>query len=77
MPGTCGEYVFCAWYSLSTVLFPGWPGPHHSPDCCEDLEDSSGGQDVFHLSDTEEEVLVQLVRLYFLKNSNSSYFFSF
>ncbi|CAG09815.1 unnamed protein product, partial [Tetraodon nigroviridis] len=37
-----------------------WPGPHHSADLCEGLEDSSGGQDVFHPSDIEEEVLVQL-----------------
>lgn len=41
----------------------GWPGAHHSVDICEGLEEWSGGRDAFHPSDTEEEVLVQLVRL--------------
>ncbi|XP_024139656.1 proto-oncogene DBL isoform X1 [Oryzias melastigma] len=35
-----------------------WPGAHHSVDICEDLEDWSGGQDVFRL--TEDTPLVQL-----------------
>lgn len=70
MPGRCGEKVFSAWYSLNTALVSGWPGPHHSADFCEGLEESSGGQDVFHPSDMEEEVLVQLVRLYLVKKSS-------
>eukprot|EP00064_Thunnus_orientalis_P002095 superscaffoldBa00000145_g2102 len=37
-----------------------WPGAHHSVDICEGLEEWPGGQDTFHPSDTEEEVLVQL-----------------
>lgn len=69
--GRCGK-VFSAWYSLSTALVPGWPGPHHSADFCEGLEDSSGGQDVFHLSDMEEEVLVQLVRRSFTFQQTST-----
>lgn len=40
----------------------GWPGAHHSVDACEDLEEWSGGQDGPQLSDTEDEVLVQLVK---------------
>lgn len=47
--------------TLSNVCFVGWPGAHHSVDICEDLEEWSGGRDAFHPSDTEEEVLVQLV----------------
>lgn len=70
MPGRCGEEVFRACCSLSTALVPGWPGTHRSEDLCEGLEDSSGGQDIFHPSDMEEEVLVQLVRLYFMKKSS-------
>lgn len=42
----------------------GWPGAHHSVDICEGLEEWPGGRDAFHPSDTEEEVLVQLVRPY-------------
>lgn len=42
---------------------PGWPGAHHSVDICEGLEEWPGGRDPFHPSDTEDEVLVQLVRL--------------
>lgn len=49
--------------SLSAVRVSGWPGAHHSVDICEGLEEWSGGQDAFHPSDTEEEALVQLVRL--------------
>lgn len=49
-------------------MVPGWPGPHHSADICEGLEDWSGGLDVFHPSDTEEEALVQLVRPYFVND---------
>lgn len=45
----------------SHVCVPGWPGAHHSIDACEDLE-WPGGRDAFHPSDTDEEVLVQLVR---------------
>lgn len=41
---------------------PGWPGAHHSVDACEDLEEWTGGQDAPRPSDTEDEVLVQLVR---------------
>lgn len=41
---------------------PGWPGAHHSVDACEDLEEWAGGQDAPQPSDTEDEVLVQLVR---------------
>ncbi|KAF3838589.1 hypothetical protein F7725_010357 [Dissostichus mawsoni] len=37
-----------------------WPGAHNSVDICEGLQEWSGGQDAFHPSDTEEEVLVQL-----------------
>lgn len=45
----------------SKVCVPGWPGAHHSVDMCEGLE-WPGGRDGFPPSDTEEEVLVQLVR---------------
>lgn len=40
---------------------PGWPGAHHSVDACEDLQEWPGGQDALQPSDTEDEVLVQLV----------------
>lgn len=46
----------------SHVCAPGWPGAPHSVDICEGLEEWPGGRDPFHPSDTEEEVLVQLVR---------------
>lgn len=51
--------------SQSHVCVPGWPGAHHSTDC-EGLE-WPGGRDASHPSDTEEEVLVQLV------NTNVTY----
>ncbi|KAM6924206.1 proto-oncogene DBL [Xenentodon cancila] len=37
-----------------------WPGAHHSVDICEGLEEWSGGRDVLHPSDTDDDVLVQL-----------------
>ena len=56
------EVFLSSCHSLSTVYVPGWPGAQHSADICEHLEDWSGGLDAFHTSDTDEEVLVQLVR---------------
>lgn len=50
------------WQPLCLRCVPGWPGAHHSVDTCEDLEEWSGGRDAPQLSDTEDEVLVQLVR---------------